>query len=174
MFNVNKNVKKLIWSADREKMKCFLLECRLEKRKKGNSFKLKKLILEYNFILNLNRYSIVSMAFSKSLIKELKLYYFKKIILKDIQKRFGYSDYLCLKVSFKLNNSILVQSLKYIFSKKIVKIFDYIFSKKLKISSHIKRTILELNKEDLILYNDFESIRYSINEFKTKKNNFTV
>ena len=78
MFKVNKNIKQLLGSADREKMKCFLLECRLEKRKKGKSFKLKKLILEYNFILNLNRYSIVSMAFSKSLIKQLKLYYFKK------------------------------------------------------------------------------------------------
>jgi hypothetical protein len=174
MFKVNKNIKQLLGSADREKMKCFLLECRLEKRKKGKSFKLKKLILEYNFILNLNRYSIVSMAFSKSLIKQLKLYYFKKIIFKDIQKRFGYSDYLCLKVSFKLNNSILIQSLKYIISKKIVKIFDYIFSKKLKIFSYIKRTTLELNKEDLIFYNDLESVIYSINEFKAKKNNYTV
>ena len=77
-------------------------------------------------------------------------------------------------MSFKLNNSILIQSLKYIISKKIVKIFDYIFSKKLKIFSYIKRTTLELNKEDLIFYNDLESVIYSINEFKAKKNNYTV
>ena len=53
-------------------------------------------------------------------------------------------------------------------------IFDYIFSKKLKIFSYIKRTTLELNKEDLIFYNDLESVIYSINEFKAKKNNYTV
>jgi len=33
---------------------------------------------------------------------------------------------------------------------------------------------LELNKEDLIFYNDLESVIYSINEFKAKKNNYTV
>ena len=39
MFKVNKNIKQLLGSADREKMKCFLLECRLEKRKKGKTRK---------------------------------------------------------------------------------------------------------------------------------------
>lgn len=129
--------------------------------------KLKKMLLSFRILRNLNKYSVVTLNSQRYFFTK----FFQIKLLKASSKKYclnsSFYHFLGITISKKLNDGILIKKIQKSFSKKVLGIFKFTFFFILKDNKVTFNYLYKLNKEDLYFYLDFEENFYENNKIKT-------